>query len=198
MIYHIEGKLIEKNPSFVVIDAGGIGYQLTISLTTYSRIAHLDQCRLYAEQMYLRDDLPRSFGFFDLSEKNLFKLLTSVNGVGGNSAIVMLSAMLPEEIQQAIISGNLAALKKIKGIGDKTAQRLIVELKDKLSKENLVTTEFFAGPHNKVKEEALAALAMLGFNKNMAEKAIEKVLKAEGNTVSVEKLVKEALKNLSN
>jgi holliday junction DNA helicase RuvA len=198
MIYYIEGKLVEKNPSYVVLETGGIAYQLTISLTTYSRISHLDQARLYTEQTYMRDDLPRTFGFHDMAERKLFNQLTSVNGVGGNSAMVMLSSLLPEEIRQAIVSGDLMTLKKIKGIGDKTAQRIIVELKDKLGKEVLAGGEIFVSTHNKVTEEALTALVMLGFAKNTAEKALDKVLKAEGNSVSVEKLVKGALKNLAN
>lgn len=195
MIHHIEGKIIEKTPTYAVIEAGGIGYLMNISLNTFSKIGNAEHFKLYAEQMYVRDDLPRFYGFSEMSERALFRKLTSVSGVGGTSAIMMLSSLSAEEIQQGIMSGNVALLKSIKGIGEKTAQRIIVDLKDKLGKNEL-SSDFFTPSNNNTKEEALSALMMLGFAKNVTEKALEKVVKTEGTSISVEQLIKSALKNL--
>ncbi|MEO6882448.1 MAG: Holliday junction branch migration protein RuvA [Bacteroidia bacterium] len=195
MYHHIEGKLVEKTPTYAVIDCNGVGYILQISLNTFSKIGLNEKCKLYAEQMYIRDDMPRFFGFADLSERHLFRQLVSVSGVGGTSALLMLSSLNASEIQQAIVSGNVALLKSVKGIGEKTAQRIIVDLKDKFGKME-VGTDFFLPSNNTLKEEALSALVMLGFAKNTAEKAVDKILKTEGAADSVEQVIKQALKNL--
>lgn len=196
MISHIKGKLVEKTPTYVVIECNGVGYSMHISLNTYSKIGNQEECKLFTEQVYVRDDLPRFYGFSEGAERNLFRQLISVSGVGGTSAIMMLSSLSSSEIQEAIVSGNVALLKSIKGIGEKTAQRIIVDLKGKLGKDDL-GSDFFSTSNNTLREEALSALVMLGFAKNTAEKAVDKSLKAGGNAQSVEQLIKLALKNLS-
>lgn len=195
MIYHIEGKLVEKTPTYVVIDAGGVGYVMQISLNTFSKIGDQSSCKLFTEQLYVRDDMPRFFGFADIAERNIFRQLISVSGVGGTSALLMLSSLSALEIQTAIATGNVALIKSVKGIGEKTAQRIIVDLKGKLGKEEL-SAEFFASSNNTLKEEALSALVMLGFNKAAAEKTLDKIIRTEGTGQTVEQLIKSALKNL--
>jgi holliday junction DNA helicase RuvA len=195
MINHIEGKLVEKTPTHAVIECGGVGYIMQISLNTSSKISENKICRLYTEQMYIRDDMPRFFGFADTEERALFRKLTSVSGVGGVSALLMLSSLSASEIQEAIATGNVALLKSIKGIGEKTAQRIIVDLKGKLG-ETIGLPQNFLTAHNKVKEESLIALVNLGFTKQVAEKAIEKAIKSDPADKTVEQLIKDALKNL--
>jgi len=195
MINHIEGKLSEKTPTYAVIEAGGVGYIMQISLNTFSKLGDSEHCRLYTEQLYVRDDMPRFYGFFDVAERSLFRHLVSVSGVGGTSALLMLSSLSAAEIQGAISTGNVALIKSVKGIGEKTAQRIIVDLKGKLGKEELAP-EFFAGSNNTLKEEALSALVMLGFNKAAADKVLDKIIRTEGAGQTVEQLIKGALKNL--
>lgn len=195
MIYHVEGKLVEKTPTYAVIDAGGVGYVMQISLNTFSKIGDSEKCKLYTEQLYVRDDMPRFFGFADIAERNLFRLLVSVSGVGGTSALLMLSSLTAVEIQNAIATANVAVIKSVKGIGEKTAQRVIVDLKDKMGKSDL-SAEIFSSSNNTLKEEALSALVMLGFNKQGAEKVLDKIIRTEGTGQTVEQLIKSALKNL--
>lgn len=195
MIYHIEGKLVEKTPTYAVIDAGGVGYVMQISLNTFTKIGDSEKCKLYTEQLYVRDDMPRFFGFADIAERNLFRLLVSVSGVGGTSALLMLSSLTAAEIQNAIATANVAVIKSVKGIGEKTAQRVIVDLKDKMGKGDL-SAEIFSSSNNTLKEEALSALVMLGFNKQGAEKVLDKIIRTEGTGQTVEQLIKSALKNL--
>ncbi|MBL7890017.1 MAG: Holliday junction branch migration protein RuvA [Bacteroidetes bacterium] len=195
MIHHIEGRLVEKTPTYAVIDAGGVGYIMQISLNTFSKIGESEKCKLYTEQLYVRDDMPRFFGFADVAERNLFRLLVSVSGVGGTSALLMLSSLSAAEIQTAIATGNVALIKSVKGIGEKTAQRIIVDLKGKMGKEEL-SSDFFVSTNNTLKEEALSALVALGFNKSAADKVLDKIVRTEGAGLSVEQLIKSALKNL--
>jgi Holliday junction DNA helicase RuvA len=195
MIHHIEGKLVEKTPTHAVIECGGVGYIMQISLNTSSKIEQNKTVKLYTEQMYIRDDMPRFFGFSDVEERALFRKLTSVSGVGGVSALLMLSSLSASEIQQAIATGNVALLKSIKGIGEKTAQRIIVDLKGKLGEGSALPSNFLTA-HNKIKEESLMALVNLGFARQVAEKAIEKAIKADPAEKTVEQLIKDALKNL--
>lgn len=196
MISYIEGKIAEKNPAHAVIEAGGIGYGLNISLNTFSKINELSSCKLYVEQVYVRDDNPKWYGFFELEERELFQKLISVSGVGGGSALLMLSSLSPLEIAGAINTANVATLKSIKGIGEKTAQRIVVDLKGKVGKHEGGISQILSPTYNKSKEEALMALVMLGFNKQAAEKAIEKAIKQQGvSSDNVEQLVKAALKN---
>lgn len=195
MINHISGKLVEKTPTYAVIEAAGVGYVMQISLNTFSKIGENEQCKLFTEQLYVRDDMPRFFGFADTAERNLFRQLVSVSGVGGTSALLMLSSLSAAEIQNAIVTGNVALIKSVKGIGEKTAQRIIVDLKGKMGKEEL-NPEFFTSANNTLKEEALSALVMLGFNKAAADKVLDKIIRTEGAGQTVEQLIKGALKNL--
>lgn len=195
MIYHIEGKLVEKTPTYAVIDVAGVGYIMQISLNTFTKIGENEKCKLFTEQMYVRDDMPRFFGFADVAERDLFRQLVSVSGVGGTSALLMLSSLSANEIQNAIVTGNVMLLKSVKGIGEKTAQRIIVDLKDKMGK-GAMASEFFASPNNILKVEALSALVMLGFNKPAADKALDKIIRTEGTGQTVEQLIKAALKSL--
>ena len=195
MVYHIEGKLVEKTPTYAVIDAAGVGYVMQISLNTFTKIGDNEKCKLYTEQVYVRDDMPRFFGFADTAERDLFRQLVSVSGVGGTSALLMLSSLSATEIQNAIVTGNVALLKSVKGIGEKTAQRIIVDLKDKMGKGG-VSVDFIASPNNILKVEALSALVMLGFNKMAADKVLDKIVRTEGTGQTVEQLIKSALKSL--
>jgi Holliday junction DNA helicase RuvA len=195
MIDYIEGKLVEKTPTYVVVSCSGIGYVMQISLNTSSRLEPNDNCKLFAEQTYVRDDLPRFYGFHDKEERALFRMLISVSGVGGNSAMLMLSSLSSDDIQKAIATADVNLLKSVKGIGEKTAQRIIVDLKGKLGKVD-AASEKMVFSDNKTRNEALSALVMLGFVKTSAEKAIDKVYRSEGNVVSVEHLIKQALKHL--
>ncbi len=195
MIYHIQGKLVEKTPTYAVIDASGVGYIMQISLNTFTKLGNSENCKLFTEQMYVRDDMPKFFGFYDTPERDLFRQLVSVSGVGGTSALLMLSSLSAAEIQNAIVTGNVALLKSVKGIGEKTAQRIIVDLKDKMGKGGLAA-EFFVPSNNILKEEALSALVMLGFNKAGADKVLDKIIRTEGTGQTVEQLIKAALKSL--
>ena len=197
MIAHINGQLIEKTPTYVVIDCGGVGYQLHISLNTFARLPDSGTVKLLSH-LSIKEDAHVLFGFWDEQERGLFRLLISVNGVGPGTARMILSSLTPGELQTAILSGQVAVLKGVKGIGEKTAQRILIDLKDKVGKSEQAPTAFSTLlAHNKVKEEALSALVMLGFARNLAEKAVEKVLKtAGGEEPQVEQLIKQALKNL--
>jgi Holliday junction DNA helicase RuvA len=197
MIYHVEGKLVEKTPTYAVIDAAGVGYVMQISLNTFSKIGGSENCKLYTEQLYVRDDMPRFYGFADIAERNLFRMLVSVSGVGGTSALLMLSSLSADEIRTAIATGNVALIKSVKGIGEKTAQRVIVDLKDKIGKSgDAIPAEIFISANNTLKEEALSALVMLGFGKPAADKVLDKIIRTEGTGQTVEQLIKSALKNL--
>lgn len=198
MINYIKGYLSSKNPAQLVIETGGIGYALLISLNTYSKISELNEAQLFVECVYVRDDNPRYYGFADEEERDLFRKIISVSGVGGSSAILMLSSLSAADIAGAINTANVAMLKSIKGIGEKTAQRIVVDLKGKLGKHEGGISQILSTSYNKNKEEALLALITLGFQKTAAEKAIEKAIKQQGvSTDHVEVLIKTALKNIS-
>jgi Holliday junction DNA helicase RuvA len=193
MISHINGRLVEKSPTYVVIECGGVGYKLNISLNTYSKLEDSESCKLFAE-FIVREDAQILYGFKEISERRLFQLLISVSGVGPATALLVLSSADAEEIQQAILSGNAAWFKGVKGIGPKSAQRIIIDLKDKVSKEN-ISSDNSLDLNNTVREESLSALVNLGFNKNLAEKMIQKILIAQPDAV-VEDVIKQALKGL--
>lgn len=198
MISYIKGYLTTKNPAQVVIECNGIGYSLLISLNTYSKISEQNEAQLFIETVYVRDDNPRYYGFADEEERDLFRKIISVSGVGGSSAILMLSSLSAADIAGAINTANVAMLKSIKGIGEKTAQRIVVDLKGKLGKHEGGISQILNTSYNKNKEEALMALVTLGFQKAAAEKAIEKATKQQGiSTDNVELLIKTALKNLN-
>jgi Holliday junction DNA helicase RuvA len=197
MYDYFSGKVAELNPTYAVIDAGGVGYALQISLVTYGKLKLDMPAKLFAHlavntisnETYL-------YGFFDKSEREIFRLLISVSGVGANTARVMLSSMEPGELKKAIETGDLRKIKSVKGIGEKTAQRIIVDLQDKIAKTEIETADgstYISA--NRASDEAIAALVMLGFVKKNAEKAIESVLK-EQPAADIETLVKLALKRL--
>jgi holliday junction DNA helicase RuvA len=196
MIAFLKGKLVHKEPTFVIVDVGGVGYQASISLQTYSEIKDQENIFLHT-YLNIREDAHLLFAFSQESEKKLFQQLISVNGVGPSTAIVMLSYMNSQELKTAIVQENASALQAIKGIGGKTAQRVIIDLKDKLKKESWEESvpSISAGPHNTLRREALSALLTLGLPKAAAEKSVDSVLKKSGNTITLEDLVKQALKN---
>lgn len=194
MYAYINGKLVFKSAAFVVIDAGGVGYHINISLNTYSKLGEAEKCKLYT-WLYVKEDAHTLYGFADEGERRLFLHLISIPGIGPNTGRMMLSSITPEEIQNAIISGNVAVIQRIKGIGPKTAQRVILELQDKLRKEGPDTLS--VTPLNKTaKEEALSALVMLGFMRNLSEKVLDQEINKTHEELSVEKLIKLALKSL--
>lgn len=196
MITYVNGTLTELNPAMATIESNGVGYGLLISLNTYTAIQGKPSVKLYVESVFVRDDNPRYYGFFDLEERELFRKLISVSGVGGASALLMLSSLSSAEIAGAINTANVAILKSIKGIGEKTAQRIVVDLKGKLGKHEGGISQILTTSYNKNKEEALMALVTLGFPKQAAEKALEKTIKQQGiSTDNVELLIKSALKN---
>jgi Holliday junction DNA helicase RuvA len=197
MINYVNGQIAELNPALAVIECNGVGYGLFISLNTYSQIQGKTIARLYTESVYIRDDNPKHFGFADTEERELFRKLISVSGVGGNSAMLMLSSLTAPEIAGAINTANVAMLKSVKGIGEKTAQRIVVDLKGKMGKHEGGISQILTTSYNKNRDEALMALVTLGFQKLAAEKAIEKAIKQQGvSTDNVEQLIKSALKNM--
>jgi len=196
MIAFLKGKLVHRDPTYVIVDVQGVGYQLQISLQTFSEIKEQENVMLHTH-LNIREDAHVLFGFSNPAEKKLFQQLISVNGVGPSTAIVMLSYMNSSELKSAIVREDAASLQAIKGIGGKTAQRVIIELRDKLKKETWDETQpaISLGSHNTMRNEALSALLTLGLPKAAAEKSVDTVLKKSGNTITLEDLVKQALKN---
>ena len=190
----VQGRLVEKNPAFAVVDVNGIGFYLNISLHTYSQLIDDERCLLYTHLVVREDDM-LLYGFADKSERELFRLLISVSGVGVNTARIILSSLSPSDIVQAISIGDDPVLQRIKGIGAKTAQRIIIDLKNKVSRE-MIPHEKSGFLHNTKKEEALSGLVILGFPKAPAEKALNKIIESEGTGLTVEQLIKQALKVL--
>jgi Holliday junction DNA helicase RuvA len=196
MIAYLSGKLVFKDPTYVIIDVGGIGYHVKISLQTFSKIKDEEQIRLLTF-LHIKEDAHTLYGFSEETEKRLFLLLISINGVGANTGLMILSSLSTEEVEHAILSGDVATIQGVKGIGAKTAQRIILELKDKIGKsgtgESSTPLGFLKGS-NKVREEALQALVTLGFPKALAEKNITMVLKKTNGEISLEDLIKASLK----
>ncbi|MFB6317729.1 Holliday junction branch migration protein RuvA [Saccharicrinis sp. FJH54] len=193
MISYIKGEIADKFPTHVIVDVQGIGYHINISLNTYTQIAEQKKIQLHIHEI-IREDTHELYGFWSVREREVFRHLISVSGIGANTARMMLSSLKVEELEQVIISGNVNALKSIKGIGLKTAQRVIVDLKDKIGK-SASSAEIFTPADNTIKNEALSALVMLGFTRNASEKAVDKVLKTSENN-AVEEVIKLALKQL--
>ncbi|MFK7050452.1 MULTISPECIES: Holliday junction branch migration protein RuvA [Flavobacterium] len=193
MIAHIQGKLVEKNPTDVVIDCNGVGYLVHISLHTYGLLPSNDFIKLYT-YLQIKEDSHSLYGFIEKSEREIFKLLISVSGIGANTARTMLSSLEPKQIINALASENVATIQSIKGIGIKTAQRAIIELKDKVLKIYEID-EVSLIPNNTNKDEALSALEVLGFVRKSAEKVVEKII-ASTPEATVENIIKQALKNL--
>jgi holliday junction DNA helicase RuvA len=193
MINYLKGRLVEKTPTYVVIECNGVGYTVNISLYTFSKITDSELLKLETH-LVVREDAHTLYGFFDKTEKEIFKLLISVSGVGPSTARTMLSSMTPKQIQEAIASNDVATVQSAKGIGAKTAQRVILDLKDKILK-TFSLSEDFEVANNTIKDEALSALEVLGYSRRQSEKTIQKII-LENPDSSLENIIKFALKNL--
>ena len=193
MIAHLQGKLVEKSPTQVVIDCGGVGYHVNISLHTYSLLPVTDYIKLFTH-LQIKEDSHTLFGFVEKSEREIFKLLLSVSGIGASIARTMLSSLDPKQITNAIASGDVVTIQSIKGIGSKTAQRVILDLKEKVLKLYDLD-EVSMSQNNTNRDEALSALEVLGFVRKTSERVVEKIIK-EAPDSSVESIIKQALKNL--
>ncbi|MEZ5196074.1 MAG: Holliday junction branch migration protein RuvA [Bacteroidales bacterium] len=199
MYAFVEGKLVEKNPAYAVVECGGIGYMINISLNTFSQLKDRNNFRLYTH-MAIKNEATTPvgfvlYGFGDEQERQLFRHLISVSGVGHSTALLMLSSLSSDKIYNAIVNSDTATLQSVKGIGAKSAQRIIIDLKDKLEKGK-ISSEFINIVYNTNKDEALSGLTVLGFHKVAAEKALNKVLSKQGADLPIEELIKEALKIL--
>ena len=195
MITYLKGPIVTKDPTFLVIDVGGIGYEVKISLNTYGHLKDADQTTLHTH-LHIKEDSHTLFGFHEESEKKRFLDLISISGVGPSTALMVLSSLSAEELQSAIVNGDAKTISSVKGIGQKTAQRIILELKDKMSKDDLLekSSGISLIKGNTVKNEALSALATLGINRAVADKTIDKITKEYGDDISLEELIKLALK----
>ena len=193
MISHLSGKLVSKSPTSLVVECNGIGYEVNISLNTYSRIIDSEQIKIYTH-LQIREDSHSIFGFFDELERSVFRLLISVSGIGANTARTMLSSMPPNKVIESIQSDNVVAIQSIKGIGAKTAQRVIIDLKDKVL--NLIDdNDFNVSPNNTQREEALSALSVLGYPIKQTQRIVDSLIKAEPDR-PVERIIKNALNKL--
>jgi Holliday junction DNA helicase RuvA len=192
MYAYLKGKLTYKSPAQVYVDVNGVGYEVNISLNTYSQLQHLEECKLYT-YLQVKEDGHLLFGFFDRQEKEMFVMLIGVSGIGAATARMMLSSLKPDEINRAIVQGNIKLLESIKGIGRKTAERLVLELKDKMGKQ---TTDAMISSvqGNSLELDALHALVSLGISRSQAEQSIQKIILAEPSVSQLEDLIKKALK----
>jgi Holliday junction DNA helicase RuvA len=193
MIDYIKGTITLKTPTFITLETSGVGYLINISVTTFSRLEGKNEFKVLIHEV-IREDSHQLFGFAENEERDIFRLLISVTGVGANTARMMLSSLSPVEIEKAILVSNVDILKSVKGIGLKTAQRIIVDLKDKIGKQ-AGNGEIFAFADNTKRDEALSALVMLGFAKSAVSKVLDKIVREEKN-LTVEDMIKKALKNL--
>lgn len=193
MITHLKGKLVEKSPTNVVIEVNGIGYWVNISLTTFSQIPDNENIKLYTH-LQIKEDSHSLYGFYTKKEREIFRLLISVSGVGTSTARTMLSSLDPQQVVEAISSNNVSIVQSVKGIGSKTAQRLIIELRDKILKIYDLD-ETYVNSNNTTREEALSALEVLGINKKSSERLVDNIIK-ENQDISVEEIIKETLKNI--
>ena len=193
MIDYINGSIARITPTFLIVETGGIGYLVNISLSTFSRLEKMKEYKVLIHEV-IREDSHQLFGFAEDEERDIFRSLISVSGVGANTARMMLSSLSPTEIEKAVLGSDVNLLKSVKGIGLKTAQRIIVDLKDKLGKHT-GSGEIFAFADNTKRDEALSALVMLGFAKSAVSKVLDKIIKDEKN-LTVEDMIKRALKNM--
>ncbi len=193
MIAYLKGDFVHKSPAIVQVEVNGVGYEVQISLNTYSKIQHLKEGLLHTS-LLIREDAHILYGFFELAEKEMFLLLINVSGIGASTARVMLSYMKPDELAKAIVQGDTRTLEGIKGIGKKTAERMVLELRDKLAK-NPLDSNISPMKNNTLQQDALNALTALGINRQAASQALEKTIAAESN-LSVEELIKKALRTL--
>jgi Holliday junction DNA helicase RuvA len=195
MLDYIKGEIVELTPASVVVEAGGVGYIAHISVNTYSVLNELKECKVYVYEA-IREDAHQLFGFIDKRERELFMLLISVSGVGANTARMVLSSLAVYELEGIISSGNTSALKTVKGIGSKTAERIIIDLKDKIKPRDFPAESALSLPVNsEVAREAVSALVMLGFNQPASQKVVNKIVK-ENPALVVEQIIKNALKML--
>ena len=194
MITPLQGQFVEKTPTYVVIDCNGVGYMIHISLNTYSKISEEKQLRLYT-YLQIKEDAHTLFGFYEKSEREVFSLLLSVSGVGASTARIMLSSLSPSQLQSAIINGDAKTIQSIKGIGAKTAQRIILDLREKMIKLGGVE-EISNNDTNINKQEALSALEVLGYPQKVAENVVQKIISKANDNLSVEEIIKQALKLL--
>lgn len=197
MIAYLKGKLVYKDPTFVIIDISGVGYHVKISLQTYSKIKDEEHIMLLT-YLHIKEDAHTLYGFKEENEKRLFLHLISISGVGPNTGLMILSSLSSDELETAIAQEDFRTIQNVKGVGAKTAQRIVLELKDKIRKDVLLdqgqVQTGFIGVDNKIREEALQALITLGFPKATAEKNIAAVLKKTGSEISLEELIKASLK----
>jgi Holliday junction DNA helicase RuvA len=193
MIHHLSGKLVEKNPTHVIVECAGVGYFVNISLNTFSKLSNEENIKLFTH-LQIKEDSHTLFGFAERSEREIFKLLLSVSGIGSSTARTMLSSLSPVQVRDAIAHGEVATIQAIKGIGAKTAQRVILDLRDKVLQVQEMD-ELSPISNNTNKEEALSALEVLGFTRRQAEKVVDKVI-SQDTSLSVENIIKLALKNL--
>lgn len=194
MITFLRGRLIEKNPTHIIVECNGVGYHVDISLHTYGLIPNEESVQIHT-YLQIKEDSHTLYGFFDTSEREIFKLLISVNGIGASTARTMLSSLNPDEIGTAIAQEDVKKIQSVKGIGLKTAQRVIIDLKDKISKVEISENFVGIGSALQQKDEAIAALEVLGYNKKSSEKIIDTLLKTDAE-MSVEQLIKQALNRL--
>jgi Holliday junction DNA helicase RuvA len=193
MITHIQGKLVEKTPTNVVIDCNGVGYHLNISLYTYSQLSNQENLKLFTH-LHVKEDSHTLYGFSSLSEREIFRLLISVSGIGTSIARTMLSSLTPKQVREGIALGDVALIQSVKGIGSKTAQRVIIELKDKVLKVYDIE-EGAISKNNTNKQEALSALEVLGFTKKQSEQVVDRII-SDHSEANIETIIKEALKKL--
>ncbi len=193
MIHHLKGQLVEKYPTHLVVDCNGVGYFLHISLHTFSQLPDAEAISIYTH-LQVKEDSHTLFGFIEKYEREIFRLLISVSGVGASTARTMLSSLEPSQIKDAVATGDVPTIQSVKGIGAKTAQRVILDLKDKILKIE-GSTEVSLNPNNTIKEEALSALETLGYTRKQAGKVVDKIVK-EATAPTVESVIKLALKNL--
>jgi Holliday junction DNA helicase RuvA len=196
LIAYISGPITFKSPAFIYVEAAGVGYHINISLNTFSKIEHLNQVKVLT-YFHVKEDGQSLYGFYDEEERQIFIHLLSVSGIGPNTARVILSYMNPEEVNMAILQENVAALNAVKGIGPKTAKRIILDLKDKIAKKQDDVASLVVTVNNTIREEALSALLALGFPKAGVQKSISQVLRSDPSVGSVEDLIKKVLKQMS-
>ena len=196
MISYIKGAITFKNPAFIIVETGGIGYHVHISLHTYAQIEPMEQVKILIHE-HIKEDSRALYGFANEAERQLFRQVISVSGIGPATAQVLFSSLKPEEVRAAIIGEQVAAFKQVKGIGPKTAKRIILDLKDKLLKDGGPDDISLPVQDNTMREEALSALVALGFNKIAVQKALNKALRAQPSPTSAEGLIKQALRELS-
>ena len=194
MIAYLKGKFVHKNPAVVYVDVNGVGYEVQISLNTYSKIQNLEEGILYT-YLLIREDAHFLYGFFDMAEKEMFLYLISVSGIGASTARMMLSYMKPDELARAIIQADTKTLEAIKGIGKKTAERMVLELKDKLAKQGL-ESNISPMKNNTLHQDALNALTALGINRQTADQAVLKIIQSDPALNKIEDIIKQALKSL--